>query len=67
MCWLVAPDGLWNLSPQPRTSNPNQVEAEDILLIGSDGLWNALGGRRARDDTSESEEDLVGPLLQNIR
>jgi hypothetical protein len=55
------------VEPKPQIPNPNQVEAEDILLVGSDGLWNALGGRRAKDDTSECEEDLVGPLLHNIR
>mmetsp|Transcript_28627 Transcript_28627/g.44843 ORF Transcript_28627/g.44843 Transcript_28627/m.44843 type:complete len:401 (-) Transcript_28627:148-1350(-) len=44
-----------------------EVEEGDIIIVASDGLWNALGGRRRHGDTRQLDEEMEGPLLMNMR
>jgi len=44
-----------------------EVEDGDIIVVGTDGLWNALGGRRRPGDTRELGEEMEGVLLANMK
>ncbi|KAJ1482135.1 hypothetical protein T484DRAFT_1898198 [Baffinella frigidus] len=53
--------------PAPSVS-VTEIEDGDIILIASDGLWNALGGRRANGDTDSPESaDVQGAVLSHLR
>jgi hypothetical protein len=43
-----------------------EAVADDVVLIASDGLWNVLGQRRAKGDTSQEEKGLTGELLTSL-
>jgi hypothetical protein len=44
-----------------------ELQHNDIVIIGTDGLWNALGGRRQNGDTGPPKEDIAGPLMATLR
>jgi hypothetical protein len=44
-----------------------ELQQNDIVIIGTDGLWNALGGRRQNGDTGPPSEDIAGPLMATLR
>lgn len=35
-----------------------EVRHNDIIIVGTDGLWNALGGRRKHGDTSPPKDEV---------
>ena len=40
-----------------------EAAAGDVIIVASDGLWNAFGGRRPPGDVSQEEKGLSGELL----
>jgi len=52
--------------PSPTVSCA-EVEAEDIVIVGTDGLWTALGGRRPAGYDGKPQQEVSGPLLASLR
>ena len=40
-----------------------EAAAGDVIIVATDGLWNAFGGRRPPGDVSQEERGLSGELL----
>jgi serine/threonine protein phosphatase PrpC len=56
------------ISPCPSLS-VCEVQAMDVIIVASDGLWNSLGGRRAPDNTGHVPQQLSPqqPLFVRMR
>ncbi|KAJ1476475.1 hypothetical protein T484DRAFT_1824730 [Baffinella frigidus] len=52
--------------PAPSVS-VTEVAANDVIVVGSDGLWSAMGSRRAPSDTGPSATEMEGEIFASFR